>query len=212
MGETGVPVRHVQPSPGTPRSEITGSAVGRRRIPECEISTRRPTAHPTGTRADDVQRGRALAGLVLHEPRDRDVVRRQPPGDVREHARPVVHLEVHVERETTSPCGSRSSSRQQASFWRKPVPVVPMTLIMSDDDRRGRLEAAGARALEGDLADRVALQHHRVEGPLDGGERVVPVDERGLDAHVVAAVRRASPRRRGAPSSPARARRACATA
>src|SRR5581483_4249731 len=56
------------------------------------------------------------------------------------------------------------------------------------DDRRGRLDAAGAGALERDLADRVALQHDRVERALDGGERVMPVDQSRPDANVDLAV------------------------
>ena len=52
------------------------------------------------------------------------------------------------------------------------------------DDGRRRLDPACARALERDLADRVALQHDGVERALDGGERVVAVDEGGADADV----------------------------
>ena len=64
------------------------------------------------------------------------------------------------------------------------MPVVPMTRDHVGDDRRRRLDPAGAGALERDLADRVSLQHDRVERALDRGERVVPVDEGGPDAHV----------------------------
>ena len=52
------------------------------------------------------------------------------------------------------------------------------------DDGRGRLEPACARALERDLADRVALQHDGVERALDRGERVATVDERRADTDV----------------------------
>ena len=52
------------------------------------------------------------------------------------------------------------------------------------DDRGGGLDAARARPLERDLADRVALEHHGVERALDRGERVVAVDERRADADV----------------------------
>ena len=35
------------------------------------------------------------------------------------------------------------------------------------------------------------MQHHRVEGPLDGGERMVAVDERRAHTHVDPAVHEA---------------------
>ena len=43
------------------------------------------------------------------------------------------------------------------------MPVVPTTETMSATTARRRLDPAGARAFERDLADRVALQHHGVE-------------------------------------------------
>ena len=46
---------------------------------------------------DDVEGGAAVE-LVLDEPGDRDLVRREPLGDVREHARAVVDLDPEVER------------------------------------------------------------------------------------------------------------------
>ena len=68
----------------------------------------------------------------LDEPRDRDVVRGEPLRDVGEHAGPVVDLEVDVEgRAQLARRAAARASRQHASFWRKPVPVVPMTLTMS---------------------------------------------------------------------------------
>ena len=45
-------------------------------------------------------------------------------------------------------------------------------------------DSARAGPLERDLADRVALEHHGVERPLDRRERVVRVDERRADADV----------------------------
>ena len=68
------------------------------------------------------------------------------------------------------------------------MPVVPIDADHVRDDRRGGLDAAGARPLERDLADRVALEHDRVEGAVDRSERVVPLDERRPDADVDAAV------------------------
>ena len=68
------------------------------------------------------------------------------------------------------------------------MPIVPITLDHVGDHRRRGLDAAGARPLERDLADRVALEHDGVERPVDLRERVLPVDERGLDANVEAPV------------------------
>src|SRR5581483_5146867 len=80
---------------------------------------------------------------------------------------------------------------------REPRKLAPARVVLeeagagrSDDrdqvgnDRRGRLHPTGPWPLERDLPDRVALEHHRVEGALDGGERVVPVDKGGPDADV----------------------------
>ena len=61
---------------------------------------------------------------------------------------------------------------------------MPTTLDEVRDDSGRRLDAARARALERDLADRVALQHHRVERAVDLRERMRLVDEGGLYAHV----------------------------
>src|SRR5215207_3716057 len=47
------------------------------------------------------------------------------------------------------------------------------------DDSRGRLDAAGAGPLEGDLADRVPLEHDRVEGAFDRRKRMTAVDKSG---------------------------------
>src|SRR5204863_247018 len=84
------------------------------------------------------------------------------PGDDGEHARPVGDLEVDVER------------RDDVAVA-EPLELAPAGVVLQEagaaradhadhvgDDRRGRLEPAGARPLERDLADRVALQHDRV--------------------------------------------------
>ena len=92
--------------------------------------------------------------------------------DVGEHAGPVVHLEMHVEGRTHV-------------AGREPLERAPACVVLeeaggggADDadhvghDGRRCLDSAGARALERDLADRVPLEHDRVEGARDGGERV----------------------------------------
>ena len=64
------------------------------------------------------------------------------------------------------------------------MPDVPTTLTRSATTAEAVSIATGARAFERDLADRVALQHHGVEGAVDGRERMRAVDERGLHADV----------------------------
>ena len=64
------------------------------------------------------------------------------------------------------------------------MPVVPTTAIRSATTADAVSEPARARPLERDLANRVALEHHRVERALDRGERVVPVDESRANPHV----------------------------
>ena len=104
--------------------------------------------------------------------------------DPREHARPVLDLEPEVER-------------RGELAGRQPLEIPPDRIVLEEagagrpddgdhvgDDRRRGLDAAGARPFERDLADRVALQHDRVEGALDRGQRMVAVDERRADAHV----------------------------
>ena len=62
---------------------------------------------------------------------------------------------------------------------------------VGDDGGRG-LEAARARAFERDLANRVSLQHHRVEGAVDRCEGMRAIDECRLyaDVHGVSGERR----------------------
>ena len=125
-----------------------------------------------------------MCELPLREPRDRHAVRGQPLGELREHARPVVDLDVHVERRAEIADGR---ARQRA-----PAGVVLQEARSRGaddadhvgDDRRRGLEPAGTRPFERDLADRVALEHHRVERTVHGGERMVAVDECRLHAHV----------------------------
>ena len=73
------------------------------------------------------------------------------------------------------------------------MPVVPTTLTMSATTAEAVSIPPAPGAFEHDLADRVPLQHHGVEGALDRRERMMPVDERGADADVDRARRRASP-------------------
>src|SRR6266508_1084136 len=132
---------------------------------------------------DDMQR-RAVLALVLHEARDRDLVLGESLRDVREDAGLVRDLDADVER------------RAQVAA-RESLELAPAGVVLQEagagraddrdhvgDDRGGRLEPARAGSLERDLANRVALQHHGVERPLDRRERMVAVDERRLDAHV----------------------------
>ena len=75
-----------------------------------------------------------------------------------EHARAVGDLDADVERRAQLARRQRLELRQQASFWRKPVPVVPITLTMSATTADAVSIAARAGTGERDLADRVALR------------------------------------------------------
>ena len=125
---------------------------------------------------------------LLDEPRHRDAFVRELLREPREHAGAVLDLEPEVVRR-----------RQLAG--RKRVERAPDRVLAQEagagraehgdhvrNDRRRGLDPARARALEHDLADRVALEHDRVEGALDRRERMVGVDERGADAHADAPV------------------------
>ena len=107
-------------------------------------------------------------------------------GHASEHAAAVVNAHVHVERR------GELASRQLAEGAPGRIVLEEAGALRADDRHhvgdhgRGRLDAAGAWAFQHDLADRVTLQHHGVEGAADRGERVLPVDEGGPDAHVVA--------------------------
>ena len=64
---------------------------------------------------------------------------------------------------------------------------------------RGRRGAAGALAVEHELAGGLGLDEHRVEGAVHGGQRMLAREQRGVDAHAhapptvaVSAVRRCS--------------------
>ena len=132
---------------------------------------------------DDVEHGVAVVRL-LHELGDRDALGRELLRDPRQHAGAVLDLEPEIER------------RGQIA-WREPLEVAPDGIVLEEagagraddgdhvgDDGGCGLDPAGAGAFERDLADRVALQHHRVEGSFDRGQRVVTVDERGADPDV----------------------------
>ena len=85
-----------------------------RRLVQHEVERRLPVVEP------------------LDELRDRDLVRGEPRSR-RARARPAGRRRRDGRRtaSATSLGSSRSSSRQHASFWRKPVPAVPTTLTRS---------------------------------------------------------------------------------
>ena len=106
----------------------------------------------------------AAVRRLLDEPRDGDAVDGEPPREGGEDAGAV--LDARGGR-TTASRGARairSRSRQTGSFWRKPVPVVPTIETMSATTALA-VSIPPHRALERDLADRVALEHHGVERP-----------------------------------------------
>ena len=64
------------------------------------------------------------------------------------------------------------------------MPIVPITLVMSAITADAVSTPPAPGPSERDLADRVALQHHGVERAVDLRERMLLVDERGLNGHV----------------------------
>ena len=113
------------------------------------------------------------------EPRDRDVVLGEPLAR-RGRARRAGRRPRRGRRTASAarPAAASSSSRQQASFWRKPVPVVPMTLTMSATtaDAVSSPPAPGPSSVISRIASPWSIT--ALNAPLDRGERVVPVDER----------------------------------
>ena len=121
---------------------------------------------------------------VLGQARDRHALLREALGHVREHAGPVGDLDPHVVRR-------RQLARRQL-LQRAPARVALQEARAGraedadevGDDRGRRLDPAGARPFEHQLADGVALQHDRVERAGHRRERVLLVDERRADADV----------------------------
>ena len=101
-----------------------------------------------------------------------------------EHTRLVGDVEMHVER--CAPAG-RIEPRQLAPAG---VVLEKARAGRADDaDEVGddcgcRLDPAGARPAERDLADRIALQHHGIRASLYTGQRMGLLDERRLHADV----------------------------
>jgi hypothetical protein len=142
---------------------------------------------------DDVERRVPVDGL-LHEPRDRDALRGELVREALEDASAV------VDREPQVPARGKIARREPLELPPHGVVLEEARVARPDDrdeigdDRARRLDPAGARPLERDLTDRVALEHHRVERPLDGSERMVDVDERRADTRVDEPVRQRRPR------------------
>ena len=154
-----------------------GAPAAARTSSSAAIAASAPSRAPRGLVGHDVY-GRAVAVCVLQDARDRDLALGQLHGDAGEHARPVVDREVEVEG-------------RAVLADRHPGQLAPDRVVLEEarahrpdharhvgDHRGGRLDSAGARALRRDLADRVALEHDRVERALDRGGRMAAVDER----------------------------------
>ena len=112
----------------------------------------------------------------------------EPLGDVREHARAVGDLDVHVER------GAQISRRQRLERSPRRVVLQEAGAGRADDadhvgdHRRRRLDAACAGTGERDLPNCIALQHHGVERCPRRSQAVATVDECRVHANVDRAV------------------------
>jgi GNAT superfamily N-acetyltransferase len=131
-------------------SELRDAAVGdhrqRRgraaRLVEASISRARPPGARRRLVGDDVQR-RAPVALLLDEPRDEIPCARAAARRARARPGGRRPRRGRSRARTRRLPAARSSSRQQASFWRKPVPVVPTIVTMSATDADAS-RAAGA--------------------------------------------------------------------
>ena len=180
---------HAHPSSVTPRSETTGSSVERRLIcGSSAIAASASSSAPVAASCVTTCRAAPSPFACCSEAGDRDLAQRELLGDPRQRARPVLDRQAEVVRR------ARLARRQ-------PLELAPRGVVLQEagshrpdhrrdvgDHRRGGLRAAGAGALERDLADCVALQHHRVERAVDLRERMLLVDERGPDPNVVVTV------------------------
>ena len=170
----------------------------------CDLRERRSDLAERRLVQDEVERRLALVE-PLHELRDRDLVRGEPRRGVREHARLVGDVEMDVE-------GGAPRVRVE------PLELAPARVVLEEagaggaddahevcNDGGGRFRPACARALERDLANRVALQH-------DGVERRRRPRRAGASARRTPAARARRPPRRRAwrcrrAARPSRARR-----
>ena len=199
------PGRRDRRSPAAPSAAVASPEAARsRRAP--------PRARPTGTSWRTMWSAAPPLSVSYWTSRATEtLVGGEALSHLGEHARPVVDLDVNV-------------VRRDHVARRQPLQLAPAGVVLQEpgalradhadhvrDDRGSRLEPAGTRPLERDLPDRVALEHHGVERPLDAGKRMVPVDERRPDAHVERpSTSVAAPTRRSAMSSSRAA--ACAPA
>ena len=134
-------------------------------------------------RVHDHHQPRVLPQPLLHDRLDRRALQAEDLRDLREHAGPVGDLQVQVERRLDvarrSPAPAVASRRRGRRDHR------------ADDvaeHRARRLRAAGARAAQRDLGDRLRLDRHGVERAADAGQRVAAVEERRVHADAEAAV------------------------
>ena len=131
---------------------------------------------------DDHDQPGVLPQPLLHDRLDRRPLQPEHLGDLGEHAGAVGDLHVQVERrhhvlddlELLDGLGRRARRQHRAHHVA--------------EHGAGRLRPPGARAGHRDLGDRLGLDRHRVEGPVDRGQRVPGVQERRMYAHRQASV------------------------
>ncbi len=145
-----------------------------------------------GAVRDDDELGVVAATLLAHG-LDRDVVLGERLRDRGEHAGLVVDVDLHV----VAGLGLAHRQHPQVGVRRLARAADVVEPVAGDRDEvaehraRGR-RAAGAGAVEHQLAGRLALDEHRVVGLADAGQRVAPRDHRrvhaGRDGRAVGAV------------------------
>ncbi len=186
---------YAQPSSSTPRCETTGKALA---FPldsgSARIACERRLHLPAGRLVRDDVEHRVTVTRLLHEPGDRDAVGCELVRDAREDAGAILDLEPQVPRRRAArPAGRRSSERHTGSFWRKPVPVVPTieTMSATTADAVSLPPAPGPSSVISRIASPWSMT--ALNAPVDGGERMVRVDERGADANVDAVADQSGP-------------------
>ena len=150
-----------------------------------------------GAVGDEDEAGLVAEALLLHRA-DRHAVVAEHAGDLGEHARAVEHLEVEV----VGGLGvvDRPEHRLAELADRRVRALVPVDGGVDEvaEDGAGGRRAAGAAAVEHEVADGGALHEDGVEALAHGGQRVLERDHGRVHPHADRRRRRSARPRRGA--------------